>query len=223
MILFNLFKVFFLLGLFSFGGGYASMELIRSRVVTDYHWLTDWEYTDIISIAEMTPGPLGINIASFVGTRTAGVAGTLIATLSYILPALVIVLTLSWFYDRYRSLEGVQGVLSGLRPAVVAMIIAAAVQLVGTAWWDGLSHLALENTNWTAVVLSLVLLILLQKKKLGPIQAILASGGCGRSRILVPAPAAPLIVSHQRLEVSSSIRWTPSAPPICTPFRQALQ
>ena len=179
MILFDLFKVFFLLGLFSFGGGYASMELIRSRVVTDYHWLTDWEYTDIISIAEMTPGPLGINIASFVGTRTAGVAGTLIATLSYILPALVIVLILSWFYDRYRSLEGVQGVLSGLRPAVVAMIIAAAVQLVGTAWWDGLSHLALENTNWTAVVLSLVLLILLQKKKLGPIQAILVSGAAG--------------------------------------------
>ena len=179
MILFDLFKVFFLLGLFSFGGGYASMELIRSRVVSDYHWLTDWEYTDIISIAEMTPGPLGINIASFVGTRTAGVAGTLIATLSYILPALVIVLILSWFYDRYRSLEGVQGVLSGLRPAVVAMIIAAAVQLVGTAWWDGLSHLALENTNWTAVVLSLVLLILLQKKKLGPIQAILASGAVG--------------------------------------------
>ena len=179
MILFDLFKVFFLLGLFSFGGGYASMELIRSRVVTDYHWLTDREYTDIISIAEMTPGPLGINIASFVGTRTAGVAGTLIATLSYILPALVIVLILSWFYDRYRSLEGVQGVLSGLRPAVVAMIIAAAVQLVGTAWWDGLSHLALENTNWTAVVLSLVLLILLQKKKLGPIQAILASGAVG--------------------------------------------
>ena len=179
MILFDLFKVFFLLVLFSFGGGYASMELIRSRVVTDYHWLTDWEYTDIISIAEMTPGPLGINIASFVGTRTAGVAGTLIATLSYILPALVIVLILSWFYDRYRSLEGVQGVLSGLRPAVVAMIIAAAVQLVGTAWWDGLSHLALENTNWTAVVLSLVLLILLQKKKLGPIQAILASGAAG--------------------------------------------
>ena len=179
MILFDLFKVFFLLGLFSFGGGYASMELIRSRVVTDYHWLTDWEYTDIISIAEMTPGPLGINIASFVGTRTAGVAGTLIATLSYILPALVIVLILSWLYDRYRSLEGVQGVLSGLRPAVVAMIIAAAVQLVGTAWWDGLSHLALENTNWTAVVLSLVLLVLLQKKKLGPIQAILASGAVG--------------------------------------------
>lgn len=179
MILFDLFKVFFLLGLFSFGGGYASMELIRSRVVTDYHWLTDWEYTDIISIAEMTPGPLGINIASYVGTRTAGVAGTLIATLSYILPALVIVLILSWFYDRYRSLEGVQGVLSGLRPAVVAMIIAAAVQLVGTAWWDGLSHLALENTNWTAVVLSLALLILLQKKKLGPIQAILASGAVG--------------------------------------------
>ena len=179
MIYYQLFKIFFLLGLFSFGGGYASMELIRSRVVAEQHWLTDWEYTDIISIAEMTPGPLGINIASFVGTRTAGVPGTVTATFSYILPAMVIVLILSWFYERYSSLEGVQGVLQGLRPAVVAMIIAAAVRLVGTAWWEGLENAALENTNWVAVILSLILFFLLQKKKLGPIQAILSSGIIG--------------------------------------------
>lgn len=179
MIIYQLFKTFFLLGLFSFGGGYASMELIRSRVVAEQQWLTDWEYTDIISIAEMTPGPLGINIASFVGTRTAGVLGTLTATFSYILPAMVIVLILSWFYEKYRSLEGVQGVLQGLRPAVVAMIIAAAIRLVGTAWWEGLTNAALENTNWVAVVLSLILFVLLQKKKLGPIQAILSSGIIG--------------------------------------------
>lgn len=179
MIFYQLFKTFFLLGLFSFGGGYASMELIRSRVVAEQHWLTDWEYTDIISIAEMTPGPLGINIASFVGTRTAGIPGTLTATFSYILPAMVIVLILSWFYDKYRSLEGVQGVLKGLRPAVVAMIIAAAVRLAGTAWWNGPSEISLAGTNWTALLLSLVLFLLLQKKKLGPIKAILSSGIIG--------------------------------------------
>ena len=69
MLYLQLFKTFFLIGLFSFGGGLASMELIRSRVVTQQHWLTNTEFTDIISISEMTPGPLGINIASFVGTR----------------------------------------------------------------------------------------------------------------------------------------------------------
>ena len=92
---------------------------------------------------------------------------------------MVIVLILSWLYEKYRSLEGVQGVLQGLRPAVVAMIIAAAVRLVGTAWWEGLANAALENTNWVAVVLSLILFVLLQKKKLGPIQAILSSGIIG--------------------------------------------
>ena len=80
MLYLQLFKTFFLIGLFSFGGGLASMELIRSRVVTQQHWLTNTEFTDIISISEMTPGPLGINIASFVGTRTAGIPGTVIAT-----------------------------------------------------------------------------------------------------------------------------------------------
>ena len=76
MLYLQLFKTFFLIGLFSFGGGLASMELIRSRVVTQQHWLTNTEFTDIISISEMTPGPLGINIASFVGTRTAGIPGS---------------------------------------------------------------------------------------------------------------------------------------------------
>lgn len=80
-----------------------------SRVVTMQHWLTDTEFTDIISIAEMTPGPLGINIASFVGTRTAGIPGTLIATLSYVFPAMVIVILLAILYDKYRSLRYVKG------------------------------------------------------------------------------------------------------------------
>ena len=179
MIYLQLFKTFFLIGLFSFGGGYASMELIRSRVVMQQQWLTNTEFTDIISIAEMTPGPLGINIASFVGTRTAGIPGTVIATMSYVLPALIIVMILAKVYYKCRYLNGVQGVLKGLRPAVAAMVLAAAVKLVGTAWWDGLENLSLAGTNWVAVPVTLLFLFLLQKKKLGPVQTILGSGVVG--------------------------------------------
>ena len=179
MIYLELFRTFFLIGLFSFGGGYAAMELIRSRVVTQQNWMTNAEFTDIISIAEMTPGPLGVNIASFVGTRTAGVPGTLTATIAYALPAMVIVMILANVYDRYRSLHGVQGVLKGLRPAVAAMVLSAALKLTGNAWWGGLDKFGLSNTNWIAVPVTLVMLFLLSKKKLGPVQAILTSGVVG--------------------------------------------
>ena len=179
MIYLQLFKTFFLIGMFSFGGGYASMELIRSRVVAQQQWLTNMEFTDIISIAEMTPGPLGINIASFVGTRTAGIGGTIVATCAYVLPALVIVVILARLYDRYRSLDIMQGVLKGLHPAVAAMVFAACLKLAGTAFWEGLERISLANTNFIAIVLSAVFFILLQKKKIGSIQAILASGIVG--------------------------------------------
>ena len=179
MIYLELFKTFFLIGMFSFGGGMANMELIRSRVVTDHGWLTNTEFTDIISISEMTPGPLGINIASFVGTRTAGIPGTVSATFAYVLPSLVIVLIMARIYYKYRNLDTVKGVLNGLHPAVAAMVFAAAMKLVGNAWWGGIELADFANTDWIAVALALVFLILLQKKKLGPVQSILLSGICG--------------------------------------------
>lgn len=179
MICFQLFRTFFLIGLFSFGGGLASMELIRSRVVTQQAWLTDSEFTDIISISEMTPGPLGINIASFVGTRVAGVPGTLAATLAYVLPAMLIVMILARIYYKYRNLDRVQGVLKGLRPAVAAMVLAAAVKLAGNAFWGGITSFGLLDTNWAAVAIAALFFVLLQKKKAGPVQAILASGVLG--------------------------------------------
>lgn len=179
MICLELFKTFFLIGMFSFGGGMANMELIRSRVVTQHGWMTTGEFTDIISIAEMTPGPLGINIASFVGTRVAGVPGTIAATFAYVMPALVIVMVLARVYYKYRNIDSVKGVLNGLHPAVVAMVFAAAVKLVANAWWGGLGSVSLESSNWIAIALSLIFLVLLQKKKLGPVQSILFSGVAG--------------------------------------------
>lgn len=179
MIYLELFKTFFLIGLFSFGGGMANMELMRSRVVTQHGWMTTGEFTDIISIAEMTPGPLGINIASFVGTRVAGIPGTLAATLSYVLPSLVVVMILARVYYKYRNLDGVRGVLNGLHPAIVAMVLAAALKIVGNAWWGGLENVNFSDTNVVAVALTLIFLVLLQKKKLGPVQSILLCGGAG--------------------------------------------
>lgn len=179
MICLQLFRVFFLIGLLSFGGGLASLELIRSRVVTQQGWLTNSEFTDIISISEMTPGPIGINVASFVGTRVAGIPGTIVATLAYILPALVIVMVLARIYYKYRNLDTVQGVLKGLHPAVAAMVLSAAVKLTGNALWGGIESFRLPDTNWIAVILAAVFFLLLQKKKVGPVQAILASGVAG--------------------------------------------
>ena len=180
MIILKLIQVFLLLGAFSFGGGLGSMELIRSRVVDQQMWLTNAEFTDIISISEMTPGPLGINIASFVGTRVAGVPGTIAATLSYVAPAVVIVILMARVYFKYRDLGIVKAVLSSLHPAVAAMVISAALRLCANAWWGGgIADFRFEDLNHIGIGLSFVMLVLLQKKKLGPVQAILFSGVIG--------------------------------------------
>lgn len=179
MIYWQLFETFFLIGLFGYGGGYASMELIRSRVVLQRAWMTGAEFTDVITISEMTPGPMGINIASFVGVRVGGISGTVVATLSYVLPSLILVMTFAAVYFKYQKLKGVQGVLAGLRPAVVAMIAAAMLRLVGNAVWGGLEQISFINTNWVAVFVCLAGLWFLRKKKTGPIPVIFASGVVG--------------------------------------------
>ena len=96
-----------------------------------------------------------------------------------LLLAMMIVMVLARIYYKYRNLDGVQGVLKGLRPAVAAMVLAAAVKLVGNAFWGGIEAFSLPGTNWVAVVLAAGFLVLLQKKRIGPVQAILASGVAG--------------------------------------------
>lgn len=178
-LILQLFQTFFLIGMFSFGGGMASMELIRDRVVFRRQWMTTEEFTDIISISEMTPGPLGINIASFVGTRVAGFSGTVAATAAYVLPAVMIVMVLAFIYQRYRKLDSVQGILKSLRPAVAAMVLAAAVKFMGNVYWGGWENIRTVDTDLVALLLSLILFGLLAKKKLGPVQTILAGGVAG--------------------------------------------
>ncbi|MCR4951991.1 MAG: chromate transporter [Solobacterium sp.] len=130
MVLLQLFLSFMKIGLFSIGGGYAAMPLIQNEAVEIHGWLNMTQFADIMTIAEMTPGPIAINSATFVGIQAAGIPGALAATAGCVLPSCIIVLTLAYLYYRFRGLSVIQGVLGGLRPAVIAMIASAGLSLI---------------------------------------------------------------------------------------------
>ena len=125
MIYWQLFLSFLQIGMFSFGGGYAALPLIQEQVVTQHGWLSRSEFTDLITISQMTPGPIAVNSATFVGIRLAGFLGARRRHWLY-LPSCILVTVLSYLYLKYRKMSMLQGVLETLRPAVVSMIAAAA-------------------------------------------------------------------------------------------------
>ena len=130
MLVWKLFLAFVQVGLFSVGGGYAAIPLIQEQIVNIYGLMTLEEFSDLITVAEMTPGPILINAATFVGMRVAGVPGVLLCTLGCVVPSFCICLTLAHFYYKYRSIKGVQIVLGALRPAVVALIASAGASIL---------------------------------------------------------------------------------------------
>lgn len=176
MIYWRLFMSFFQIGLFSFGGGYAAMPLIRHQVVELHPWLTATQFTDIVTISQMTPGPIAVNSATFVGMQIAGLPGAVVATLGCVAPACVIVTVLAWLYYRYRSLKLMQGALAGLRPAVVAMIASAGVSLLVQAVLpEGFA----QGIDWVAVLLFLVSFVAMRWKKPNPIGVMICCGVAG--------------------------------------------
>lgn len=130
MLLLKLFFAFIQVGLFSVGGGYAAIPLIQEQIVNIHGLMTMEEFSDLITVAEMTPGPISINSATFVGMRIAGIPGVLICTVGCIIPSFVICLALAHFYYKYRTVSGVQIVLGSLRPAVVALIASAGASIL---------------------------------------------------------------------------------------------
>ena len=177
MIYLELLWSFMQIGLFSIGGGYAAMPLIQNQVVDIHPWLTMQQFADIMTISEMTPGPIAINAATFVGIQVAGIPGALVATLGCVLPSCLIVLLLAWVYYRFRGMGIVQGILAGIRPAVVAMIASAGLSLLILAVYGQRSLPAdLAQADWIAVVLFAAGLVVLRKWKVNPI-AVMA--GCG--------------------------------------------
>ena len=175
MIYLQLFWSFLQIGLFSFGGGYAALPLIQGQIVDRHGWLAMAEFTDLITISQMTPGPIAINAATFVGIKIAGLAGAAAATLGCVLPSCVIATVLARLYLKYRTMSLLQGVLGSLRPAVVAMIASAGVSILITAFW-GEAVIAFAATNWVMAALFALSVFLLLKCKLDPILVMVLAG-----------------------------------------------
>ena len=178
-ILTQLFLAFIQVGLFSVGGGYAAIPLIQNQIVDIHKLMTMGEFTDLITIAEMTPGPISINSATFVGTRLAGIPGAVLCTLGCIIPSFIICLALAHFYYKYRSFSGVQRVLAALRPAVVALIASAGLSILLLGLFGSETAISLSNLRSIELALFAGCLFLLRKYKLSAIAIIFGSGVVG--------------------------------------------
>lgn len=181
MIYLQLFLSFLQIGMFSFGGGYAAMPLIQSQVVDIHHWLSIGEFTDLITISQMTPGPIAVNSATFVGIKIAGFAGALVATLGCILPSCLLVTGLAYIYLRYRKMTVLQGILGSLRPAVVSMIATAGLSILISAFWGegGLPELSLDGLKAVRadmVAIFIAAIWLLKEKQWNPILVMVLCG-----------------------------------------------
>ena len=149
---------FFVIGAFTIGGGYAMLSLIQSQVVVEHAWLSESTFTDIVAISQMTPGPIGINSATYVGydvlytatgSHLLGVFGSLTATLALMLPSFVIMLLIVRFYLKVRTSRLYAGTMHWLKPAVVGLIGAAALILIlRTSWSDGVPQLQVVSENF---------------------------------------------------------------------------
>lgn len=176
----RLFWSFVQVGLFSVGGGYAAIPLIRAQVVTGQGWLTEEMFAHLVTIAEMTPGPIAINAATFVGMRLCGPIGAIVATFGSILPSCILVSLLALLYRKYGTLPLLQRVLGSLRPAVVGLIASAAVGMVRQVAIGG--QISAGTLHWIGLGLFAGAFYLLRKRKWNPI---LVMGLCGGVNLLL--------------------------------------
>lgn len=158
MILLRLFYEFFKTGLFSVGGGMATIPFLQHMGETT-GWFTNQDLTTMIAVSESTPGPLGVNMATYVGYQTAGVPGALVATLGVITPGAILILIIAGFLQKFRSNRSVEAVFAGLRPASTALIAAAGLSVAYSVFTasDALSPNSFPAIQWTAVVLTLAM------------------------------------------------------------------
>ena len=181
MLYLQLFYTFFKIGHFGFGGGYAMLSMIQGEVVTRYEWLTAQEFTDIVAISQMTPGPIGINCATYVGfTATGSVWGSALATLAVMLPSFILMLTISRFFLKYQKHPVVEAIFSGLRPAVVGLLASAALVLMTK---ENFSSPTEDTYSFiVSCIIFLVAFVGTRKYKVNPIAMII---GCGLAGLIL--------------------------------------
>ena len=191
-LLWQLFSTFFVIGLFNFGGGGAMLSLIQAQVVTEHGWLTEKAFTDIVAISQSTPGPIGINCATYVGfqvlhddgfSNLAAILGSASTTLAIVLPSFLVFFAIIRIFNKFHQHPVFVSVMGALRPAVAGMIGAAALVLIfGISWTGGgLSmHILQDNfPDWKAWAMFAVSFLLCYTKKTGPITLLVASGVLG--------------------------------------------
>lgn len=170
MIYLQLFYTFFIIGIFTFGGGYAMLSLIQNEVVVNHAWITAQEFTDIVAISQMTPGPIGINSATYIGYTVSGnIFGSIVATLAVMLPSFLIILFICRLYSQFRKSNIFALVLKTLRPIVIGMIAAAAAILITKENF-------IDYTSW---ILFAGTFIASQWLKMNPIIVIIIAGAIG--------------------------------------------
>lgn len=158
ILLGQLFWTFFVIGMFTFGGGYAMLSLIQAQVVTSHAWISQSTFADIVAISQMTPGPIGINCATFVGydvlqaagaSPTVSILGSLATTMALVLPSFIIMMILVKFYIKFSRNLIFEGVMAGVRPAVVGLIGAAAlVMMINVVWAGMVPSISLVSENF---------------------------------------------------------------------------
>ena len=179
MIYLELFYVFFKIGAFTFGGGYAMLPFIQQEVIAR-GWLTLEEITDFIAVSESTPGPFAVNIAAYIGVEKGGVPGGVVATLGVVLPSFVIILIVARFFFKFRENKYISGILNGIKPVAIGLIAAAAYSIfrgVFIAGKTGLGSFADYTFIYSAVIFIISLVLVLRKKS--PVLAIGISAAFG--------------------------------------------
>ena len=136
MVLFTLFFVFLKIGLFTFGSGYAMLALAEKELVELHKWLTPEQFSDAVALSEVTPGPIMVNLATFVGVKQQGIPGAIMATLGLIIPPIILIILITKFYINYRDNHLVKRVFLGLRPAILGLIITVVIKLGKTSLID---------------------------------------------------------------------------------------
>ena len=181
MILIELFYTFFKIGLFTFGGGYAMIPLIQAEVLGK-EWLLEEELINFIAVAESTPGPFAINIATYVVSEMGGIFGSVCATLGVILPSFIIILLVAKFYLKFKTNRYIAGAMTGLRPCAIALIMSAVVSMAIAVFFPAgfsLSVFATYEFITALIIFGIMLTLMLCIKKIHPILLICLSAGLG--------------------------------------------
>lgn len=167
-VLLRLFMSFLKVGAFSFGGGYAMLPLIKEEIIEVNGWLTNAEFIDILAVSEMTPGPIAINSATFLGYKVSGVMGSVVATFAVVLPSFIIMSLIFHFINKFKNSPYMEWIFTGIRPIVLGLIASASVSVAMDAFVDVKS-----------ILISIGLFYLVSFKKLNPIYAIILAGITG--------------------------------------------